>query len=133
MQWDRSAHGTSSETIQEKHLTVCRCHCLLKLDREPEISLAHVPRFEFQCRVLELFYVGHRDDRMAALKHLLRYVAVTKGFGLKYKRAEGAFCLMGYNDSDLTGDMDDRRSTTRVLFFLGKYGVLAITEAEGRD
>jgi hypothetical protein len=91
------------------------------------------PDLSFSVRVLELFYVGHRDDHMAALKHLLRYVAVTKGFGLKYKRAKGAFCLMGYNDIDLAGDMDDRRSTTGVLFFLGKYGVLAITEAEGRD
>jgi hypothetical protein len=59
-----------------------------------------------------------REDHMAALKHLLWYIVETKGFGLKYKRAEGEFRLMGYSDRDLAGDIDDRRSTTKLLFFL---------------
>jgi hypothetical protein len=58
-----------------------------------------------------------KEDHMAALKHLLKYIAAMKGFGLKYKRAE-EFCLMGYNDSDLAGGIDDQKSTMGVLFFL---------------
>jgi hypothetical protein len=62
--------------------------------------------------------VEPREDHMAALKHLLWYVAATKRHGLKYKQCNGAFCLTGYSDNDLASDVDDRRIPTGVLFFL---------------
>jgi hypothetical protein len=77
------------------------------------------PDLSFSVGYLSRFMSEPREDHMAALKHLLQYVAETKGFELKYKRVEGAFCLTGYNDNDLAGDIDDCRSTTRVIFFLG--------------
>jgi hypothetical protein len=56
---------------------------------------------------------------MAALKHLLRYVAATADHGLQYTRGEGELHLLGYSDSDFAGDVDDRRSTIGVICFLG--------------
>jgi hypothetical protein len=72
----------------------------------------------FSVGYLSHFMSEPREDHMTTLKHVLRYIAAMKDFGLKYNRAE-EFCLMGYSDSDLARDIDDRMSTTGVLFFLG--------------
>jgi hypothetical protein len=37
---------------------------------------------------------------------------------------------MGYSDSDLAGDIDDRRSTMRVLFFLGSNHVSWLSQKQ---
>jgi hypothetical protein len=63
----------------------------------------------FSVGYLSHFMSESSEDHMAAQ---------TKGFRLKYKRAEGELYLTGYSDMDLTGDIDDHRSTTEVLFFL---------------
>jgi len=61
-----------------------------------------------------------REDHLAAVKHLLRYVAGTRDYGLVYpRRSRGELELIGFSDSDMAGDVDGRRSTTGVLFFLG--------------
>jgi hypothetical protein len=64
-----------------------------------------------------------KQDHMAALKHVLRYVAASIDYGLMYTE-KGEFKLLGYSDSDMAGDVDDRRSTTGVIFFLGGNPVI---------
>jgi hypothetical protein len=66
------------------------------------------------------------EDHMAMVKHILRYVAGTLEFGLIYKRkknAEDWFQLEGFSDSDFAGDVEDRKSTSGVLFFLGEMPI----------
>jgi len=55
---------------------------------------------------------------MVAVKRVSRYIAGTLHFGCHYQRKKEAQ-LTGYSDSDLAGDIDTRKSTTGVLFFLG--------------
>jgi hypothetical protein len=56
----------------------------------------------------------------AAVKHILRYIAGSMGVGVFYPRRRGERVeLHGYSDSDLAGDLDSRKSTSGVLFFLG--------------
>lgn len=57
-------------------------------------------------------------EHLVAVKRVLRYVAGTVNFGCHYGRKKGGSDLVGYSDSDLAGDVDTRRSTTGVLFFL---------------
>ncbi|CAA6674014.1 unnamed protein product [Spirodela intermedia] len=58
-------------------------------------------------------------DHLAAVKQILRYVAGTKSWGLRYERKkEKQVQLTGFSDSDFAGDVDARKSTTRVIFFL---------------
>jgi hypothetical protein len=55
---------------------------------------------------------------MLAVKRILRYISGTLHFGCHYQRKKGAK-LEGFSDSDLAGDIDTRKSTSGVLFFLG--------------
>ncbi|CAL1381539.1 unnamed protein product [Linum trigynum] len=53
-----------------------------------------------------------------AAKRILRYIKGTIDHGLLYTKSEN-FKLVGYCDSDWAGDVDDRKSTTGFVFFLG--------------
>ncbi|KAJ1274250.1 hypothetical protein BS78_05G047700 [Paspalum vaginatum] len=63
------------------------------------------------------------EDHRAAVKNIVKYIAGTKNWGLFYPRKNGEDNgneLLGYSDSDMAGDLDGRKSTSGVLFFLGK-------------
>ncbi|WVZ53348.1 LOW QUALITY PROTEIN: hypothetical protein U9M48_004308 [Paspalum notatum var. saurae] len=69
---------------------------------------------------LSRFMEEPRTDHMAAVKHLLRYMEGTINYGLWYSGGGGGeISLLGYSDSDLAGDIDDRKSTTGMIFYLG--------------
>jgi len=53
-----------------------------------------------------------------ALKRILRYIKGTIDFGL-FNDYSNSFDLMGYSDSDWAGDMDDRKSTTCFVLYMG--------------
>ncbi|KAE8735514.1 hypothetical protein F3Y22_tig00000340pilonHSYRG00533 [Hibiscus syriacus] len=55
---------------------------------------------------------------LKAVKRILRYIHGTESLGLFYTKAED-FMLVGYSDSDWCGDVDDRKSTSGYVFFLG--------------
>jgi hypothetical protein len=61
---------------------------------------------------------NHTTEHLVAVKRILRYIAGTLQFGCCYLKKKGAL-LTGYSDSDLAGDIDTRKSTSGVLFFLG--------------
>jgi hypothetical protein len=78
------------------------------------------PDISFAVGYVSRFMEDPREDHLAAVKHLLRYVAGTVGYGLIYPRGGAKMLkLLGYSDSDMAGDLDGRRSTTGVIFFLG--------------
>jgi hypothetical protein len=80
------------------------------------------------------------EDHLATVKRVLRYVARTKEHGLHYaKHEEGRPTLVGYCDADMAGDIDDCKSTSGALFFLGsnlitweltKQRVMALSSCE---
>jgi hypothetical protein len=54
------------------------------------------------------------------VKHILRYLKGTIGYGCKNERGtELKPFMLGYNDSDFAGDVEDSKSTTGVVYFLG--------------
>ena len=60
-------------------------------------------------------------EHLAAVKHILRYIAGTRTLGCFFPReTRGDEQLVGFSDNDMAGDVDDRKSTTRVLFFLDR-------------
>jgi hypothetical protein len=46
-------------------------------------------------------------------------VASTLDYGLHYGRAPNTARFIGYCDSELAGNVDTSKSTTRTMFFLG--------------
>jgi hypothetical protein len=60
------------------------------------------------------------EEHLQAVKIIFRYTTGTLEYGLRYGRRTGTAGLVGYCDSDLTGNIDTRKSTTDALFFLGK-------------
>ncbi|WVZ89813.1 hypothetical protein U9M48_036172 [Paspalum notatum var. saurae] len=64
--------------------------------------------------------VATDDGAPAAVKRIIRYVAGTLDHGLYYPRCPGEAHLVGYDDGDHGGDIDTGKSTSGILFFLGK-------------
>jgi hypothetical protein len=60
-----------------------------------------------------------------AVKRIVRYVAGTLDHGLYYSRCPGEAHLVGYrySDNDHAGDIDTSKSTSGILFFLGKCAI----------
>ena len=74
------------------------------------------------------------------MKRIGRYIAGTLGYGVKLKKGDGAeLSLLGYTDSDCSGDLVHRKSTSGILFFQGmnpvtwssqKQKVMALSSCE---
>jgi len=76
------------------------------------------PDLAYSVGYVSRFMEAPTAEHLVAVKRVLRYVAGTLQFGCCYRRKKEAQ-LVGYSDSDLAGDIDTRKSTTGVVFFLG--------------
>jgi hypothetical protein len=107
-----SARGTSEEVDATMYRSLVGSLRYLVHTR-PDIS--------FAVGYVSRFMEKPRHEHLAAVKHLLRYIAGTVDYGLVYpKFTKGNNRLIGYSDSDLGGDVDERKSTAGVIFFLGE-------------
>jgi hypothetical protein len=71
--------------------------CLVNIRPDLAFSVGYVRRFMEQ----------PHEDHLAAVKHILRYIAGTCGSGVFYARKKGIEPILeGYSDSDLAGDVD---------------------------
>jgi len=86
------------------------------------------------------FMENPTTEHLAAVKRILRYISGTLDYGCHYqRRRKEESLLIDYSDSDMAGDVDTRRSTSGVIFFLGnnlvtwqsqKQKVVALTSCE---
>ncbi|XP_066373721.1 secreted RxLR effector protein 161-like [Miscanthus floridulus] len=75
------------------------------------------------------FFVGYVSrfmqrltmEHQQAVKRIIHYIAGTLDHGLYYPRCPRAAHFAGYSDSDHADDIDTSKSTSGILFFLGKY------------
>jgi hypothetical protein len=62
-----------------------------------------------------------RQEHMVAMKRVLRYIVGTTELGLIYPRGSGGSKeLLGYSDSDMAGDVNDRRARRELSSLLAK-------------
>jgi hypothetical protein len=76
------------------------------------------PYISFAVGYVSCFIESPTMEHLAAVKHLLRYIAGTRSLGCKYTSGRDRE-LIGFSDSDIYGDVVDRKSTTGTLFSFG--------------
>lgn len=87
------------------------------------IYLTHSrPDISFSVGVLSRFMNSPTKYHMGAAKRILRYLGGTTSYGILYERGIVGK-LEGYSDSDWAGCLDDRKSTSGVVFNLGSGAV----------
>lgn len=88
------------------------------------------PDITFSVGVLSRFMEKPTTTHMAAVKQILRYIKGTLNIGCVYLKKQPDMDLVGYCDSDLAGDIDDRKSTTGILYFLGSSPVTWVSQKQ---
>jgi hypothetical protein len=77
------------------------------------------PDIAFAVGMVSRFMETPTTEHWAAVKRIVRYIAGTTEYGCTYKSyAISELKLLGFSDSDHAGDLEKRRSTSGVLFFL---------------
>lgn len=71
-----------------------------------------------------------KESHDSALKHVLRYLKGTASYGLTYCREGKRPALVGYSDSSLNVDVDDGRSVTGHIFYLGESPVTSCSQKQ---
>ena len=61
-----------------------------------------------------------REEHLVLVKRILCYVAGTRGWGVRHyaRRGRKKLELVGYSDSIMADDVDDRKSTNGMIYFL---------------
>jgi hypothetical protein len=78
------------------------------------------PDLAYSVGYVSRFLQRPTTEHEQAVKRIVRYVAGTLDHGLYNPRCPGEAHLFGYSDSDYAGDIDTSKSTSGILFFLGK-------------
>ncbi|WVZ73170.1 hypothetical protein U9M48_021514 [Paspalum notatum var. saurae] len=118
----------ANKTPMEEKIKLSKASSAAKVDATGYRSIVGGLRYLVHTRPDLAFAMGYvsrfmedpREDHLAAVKHLLRYVAGTVDYGVVYPRHNGGKAeLIGYSDSDMAGDIDGRKCTSGLIFFLG--------------
>jgi hypothetical protein len=93
-----------------------------RLDRSIVGSLRYLvnsrPDLAFSVGMVSRFMESPNFEHWVAIKRIIRYVAGTTELGCKFVKGKNSE-LLGYTDSDHAGDIEKRKSTTGIAFFLG--------------
>jgi hypothetical protein len=77
------------------------------------------PDLAYSVGIVSRYMEAPTTEHWAAVKHILRYIKGTTDYGIVYLKEKGKVKILGYSDSDMAGDVDDRKSTSGVAYFLG--------------
>lgn len=70
------------------------------------------------------------EMHMNAVKRILRYVKGMIDFGLLYSKSSGNTVLTGYSDSDFAGNIEDRKSTGGMVFYLDESVITWVSQKQ---
>lgn len=88
------------------------------------------PDIAFSVGMVSRFMEKPTKKHMDAVKRILRYVKGTIQHGLVYTKNSGNNVLTGFSDSDLGGQLDDRRSTAGVVFYLNESIITWVSQKQ---
>ncbi|XP_047342766.1 secreted RxLR effector protein 161-like [Impatiens glandulifera] len=76
------------------------------------------PDLSYVVGVVSRFMERPTEIHHKAVKQVLRYLQGTIHLGLVFQKGGGDEEIVGYSDSDLAGDLDDRKSTGGMAFYI---------------
>jgi hypothetical protein len=80
---------------------------------------ASIPDIMLSVRVCARFQSAPKESHLVAVKRIFRYLVNTPNFGIWYPKGT-SFDLVGYSDSDWTGEKVERKSISGACQFLGR-------------
>ncbi|XP_042757513.1 secreted RxLR effector protein 161-like [Lactuca sativa] len=75
------------------------------------------PDLSYSVGVVSRYMESPKQSHLKVVKHILRYIKGTTNFGLMYKKG-GDKRLIGFSDSSHGMDIDGRKGTTGMIFYL---------------
>ncbi|XP_044442213.1 uncharacterized mitochondrial protein AtMg00810-like [Triticum aestivum] len=125
----------SMEDCNPSHVPMKPCVVLSKKSEAPAVDATEYrsvvrklryltntrPDLAYSVGIVSRFMEAPMAELWAAVENILRYIKGTTNFGCVYLREKKKEMLelRGYSDSDMAGDVDDRKSTSGVAYFLG--------------
>lgn len=88
------------------------------------------PDIAFAVGIVSRFMERPTVMHQSAVKRILRYTKGTLHYGLVYSKGKGNYMLAGYSDSDLGGQVDDRKSTGGVVFYLNESLITWVSQKQ---
>lgn len=74
------------------------------------------PDISYAIGMVSRFMEKSIEQHLSTVKRILRYIACTLEFGLSYSKNSGNHLLSSSTNSDLGGNVDDRKSTSGMAF-----------------
>ena len=88
------------------------------------------PNIAYSVGIVSRFMERPTTLHLNAVKRILRYIKGTMDYGLVYSKGSGNYLLSGYSDSDLAGNVEDRRSTGGVVFYLNESLITWVSQKQ---
>ncbi|KAF2311882.1 hypothetical protein GH714_027117 [Hevea brasiliensis] len=88
------------------------------------------PDLAYSVGVMSRYMEAPNTSHLTAVKQILRYVRGTLNYGCVYQKGQSSLELVGFSDSDMAGDIDDRKSTTGVIYFLGNNPITWVSQKQ---
>ena len=76
------------------------------------------PNLSYSVGVCARYHANPKESHMTTLKRIIKYVKTTADFGVWYNKDTNNI-LDRYSDADWVGNADNRKSTSRVCFYVG--------------
>jgi hypothetical protein len=88
------------------------------------------PDLAYSVGIVSRYMEAPTTEHWAEVKHILRYIKGTTNYGVVYLKKKGKVKILGYSDSDMAGDVNDRKSTSGVAYFFGESPVSWLSQKQ---
>lgn len=88
------------------------------------------PNIAYSVGIVSRFMERPTILHQRAVKRILRYVKGTLDHGLVYLKGSGNYLLSGYSESDHAGNVEDRRSTGGMAFYLNESLITWVSQKQ---
>jgi hypothetical protein len=88
------------------------------------------PDLAYSVGIMSRYMKAPTPEHWVAVKHILRYIKGMTNFGVIYLKERGKVKILGYSDSDMAGDVNDRKSTSGVAYFFRKNPVSWLSQKQ---